>query len=54
LAAVRIRVEQRTGALARHHAEAIGRLDRQFGRTPAVQVGKTVGKLTVGVVFHGI
>jgi len=54
LAAVRLRVEQRTGALARHNAGAIGRPDSQFGRTPVVQVRKTVGKLTVGVIFHGV
>jgi len=52
LAAVRLRVEQRTGALARHAGAAIGRLDSQFGRTSAVQVGHTVGWLAVGIVYY--
>ena len=52
LAAITVRVEQRTGALARHHTGAIGRLDGQFVRTLAVQVGNTVSRLAVDAVFR--
>jgi len=52
LAAITVRVEQRTGALARHHPGAIGRLDGQFFRALAVQVGNTVSRLAVGAVFR--
>jgi len=52
LATITVRVEQRTGALARHHAGAIGCIDGQFDRTLAVQVGHTVSRHAVGAVFR--
>jgi len=50
-ATITVRVEQRTGALACHHAGVIGHLNGEFGRTFAVQVGNTVSRFAVGAVF---
>lgn len=44
-AAVSVRVEPLTGALARHHTGAS--LDGQLGRTHAVQVGYAAGRFAV-------
>jgi len=52
LAAIIVCVEQRTGALARHHAGVIGRLYGQLGRALAVQVGHTNSRLAVGAAFR--
>lgn len=51
-AAVSVRVEPLTGALARHHAGAS--LDGQLGRAHAVQVGHTAGRFTVVLAFFRV
>jgi len=54
-AAVSVRVEMRTGTMARHHPPgAISCPDGQLGRAHAVQVGHTVGRFAIVLAFFRV
>jgi len=53
-ATVGVRVEMRTGTMARHQLRAINRPDGQLGRANAVQIGHTVGRFAIVFAFFRV